>query len=139
MEQPTKISFKYWTKQKLANAFGLRMTLESATLDHWLQQAENHTITPQEDEVIQRLQLKAKQYLDSWNEAELRERLLVHLLNLVDFELIEHNCNWYAERQLTVKVGNYILNGYVDWMVATGVLEPEIPYFFIHEYKRRRC
>jgi hypothetical protein len=33
-------------------------------------------------------------------------------------------------------VGNYELSGIVDGMIATGVRDPDKPFFCMHEYKR---
>jgi hypothetical protein len=73
--------------------------------------------------------------LDSWNETELREKFIIKVLELVDFDFEEYECHTFAERYLSANVNGYTLYGFVDWFVALGTQIPDKPFFFIHEYK----
>ena len=43
---------------------------------------------------------------------------------------------YFLERPLSGIIGDYELSGIVDGMIATGIRNPHIPYFCLHEYKR---
>ena len=79
--------------------------------------------------------LKSHKYnLKYYNEVQLKSQFISPLLSLVDFTEGEFR-GWY-ERHLSGIVNNYALAGNTDFMVATGELEPEKPYFFIQEFKK---
>ncbi len=42
-------------------------------------------------------------------------------------------------RTLEVVINNITLKGRVDGVVASGIFEPETPYFCFHEYKQERA
>ncbi|MCB1189797.1 MAG: hypothetical protein H7A23_00860 [Leptospiraceae bacterium] len=42
--------------------------------------------------------------------------------------------DWY-EASIQGTVNGVEIKGYADFMVATGIKEPQKPYFFIQEYK----
>ena len=75
-----------------------------------------------------------KNYLQYYNEVQLKSQFISPLLSLVNFHTKTFK-GWY-ERNLIGIVNNYELKGNTDFMVATGELEPEKPYFFIQEFKK---
>jgi hypothetical protein len=46
--------------------------------------------------------------------------------------------NVFYQRKMTSTVQGIQLHGTVDCVVATGRVEPDVPFFFLHEYKRQR-
>ncbi len=74
--------------------------------------------------------------MGSYSEEELRIRFIGPLLNKVDYRF-KNTRDWY-QRPLKAKINKVTIGGYVDFMVAKGFKEPEIPYFFIQEFKRTK-
>ncbi len=75
-----------------------------------------------------------KNYLQYYNEIQLKSQFIIPILTLVNFFTTEFK-GWY-ERNLTGIVNNYELKGNTDFMVATGKLKPVKPFFFIQEFKK---
>ncbi len=129
-----KKSFKSWTRQELKKVFGLVQVDELAGLNDWTTTSEI-TLSEVETDFLDKLLKKSLRYLDSWNETELREKFILKVLELVDFDFEEYECHTFAERYLSANVGGYTLYGFIDWFVALGTQIPDKPFFFIHEYK----
>ena len=75
-----------------------------------------------------------KNYLQYYNEVQLKSQFISPLLSLVNFSTDKFK-GWY-ERHLSGIVNNYELKGNTDFMVATGKLKPKKPFFFIQEFKK---
>jgi hypothetical protein len=125
--------FKYWTRDDLYTEIGLDRTDKSTVLDQWLN--NEAAIDAQELALLERLAKRAEPYIDNWNEVELREKFIYKVTDLVDFDMPQYKCTFFAERYLSVTVKHVTLYGFADWMVASGMTKPKSPYFFIHEYK----
>lgn len=128
-----KKSFKHWTRDDLYTAVGLDRAETSIGLEQWLNNDE--LVFEQEETFLSHLCKKSEPYIDNWNEVELREKFIYKITDLVNFDMPEHKCTFFAERYLSATVEHITLYGFVDWMVATGMTKPKTPYFFIHEYK----
>jgi hypothetical protein len=129
-----KKSFKTWTRQELKKVFGLVQVDSLNALNDWTNTVEI-TLSEMETDFLDRLLKKSLRYLDSWNETELREKFIIKVLELIDFEFEELECHTFAERYLSANINGVTLYGFVAWFVALGVQTPDIPFFFIHEYK----
>ncbi len=75
-----------------------------------------------------------KYHLQYYNEVQLKSQFIIPVLSLVNFATNKFR-GWY-EKNLSGIVNNYELKGNTDFMVATGKLEPEKPFFFIQEFKK---
>jgi hypothetical protein len=127
-----KKSFKYWTRDSLYKELGLEVA-PMPLLKDWLNTQE--VLTEPEMQFLNVLAERSEPYIDSWNEAELQQKFINKVVNLVDFDMPEHRCTYFAERYLSATINEYTLYGFADWMVAEGVTQPSHPYFFMHEYK----
>jgi hypothetical protein len=127
-----KKSFKQWTRQELKKVFNLTQADTLTALQDWTD-IQTTVLTDAEDQFLRQLLQKSLRYVDSWNETELREKFIIKILELVDFEFEEQECHSFSERYLSVTTQNVTLYGFVDWFVATGYQFPEKPFFFIHE------
>lgn len=129
-------TFKQWTEDDLYRHFGLKFKKEKCTtLENWLSQKAS--ISDFEKKQLKRLRQKAFDNIVGWNEAELRAKLIDPITELVDFDMNEHFFSSFSEREMEIIIQQDIkLNGKVDWMVATGSRRPDLPFFFIHEYKK---
>ena len=93
-----------------------------------------YEISDYENKFLTTLIESHKYHLQYYNEVQLKSQFIIPLLNSVNF-ITKDFRGWY-ERNLTGIVNNYELKGNTDFMVATGELEPEKPYFFIQEFKK---
>ena len=95
-------------------------------------------VSDEELKRLERLVKKMRLYIRGWNEQELRERFIIPVVELVDFDMYDLKIASFAERDLKAEYNNAILQGKVEWMVARGIFAPKEPFFFIHEYKKEK-
>ena len=85
-------TFRDWTRQDLANEFGLRVKRDCEVLNNWLDVKE---ITLEENENTALLQLQERliKYVDIWNEQELIIKFIsISLLWLITIRMnINHS------------------------------------------------
>ena len=99
---------------------------------------EKEEITPDNKKLLKRLQRKLELFVRGWNEQELREKVIAHLVEAVDFDMYDIEIGSFSEREMKAVYKGNIIQGKVEWMVANGLFEPQRPFFFIHEYKREK-
>lgn len=138
--KPINKSFKEWKKSDLEKYIGLIYQEDFEILQNWL--TSDGQINQREMESLQELCQDAKIAVAYWNEQELQQQFISPLIRLVRFHKYEKRINVFAERKLAVTIKNAIaeinLYGMVDWFLATGLQDPEHPFFFIHEYKKEK-
>ncbi len=127
-------SFKYWTRQDIADEFGLTTASKCLELEKW--ESIEVGVTEREEETLLRLQEKLKKYVDIWNEQELIIKFISFIIELVDFD--NQQFKSFANRKLKGKIQNKEVSGEVDLMIASGEYEPKEPYFCLHEYKKEK-
>jgi hypothetical protein len=133
---PTK-SFDKWDTDEIESVFGLRRAMELPLLQAWTSSQSggpDATTTAS----LEALRLKLLLYVNGWNEEEIKFRFIAPLINLVDFDIDEHNIHAFSQRTITAVVNDVKLTGRVDFMLATGKTKPIRPFFFLHEYKKER-
>ncbi|MGB0931729.1 MAG: hypothetical protein ACPGVB_13180, partial [Chitinophagales bacterium] len=131
--------FSSFTEDMVTDAFGLKQQLEvEGYLSDWLKQSETITIEEDEQKRLNSLNEKLKLFVRGWNEQELREKFISQILDIVNFDLYQLKVASFAEREMKVKYNNSIIQGKVEWMVASGLHAPKHPFFFIHEYKKEK-
>lgn len=126
-------SFRDWKETDLLLFFGLRPKSKCILLDEWMNSSKD--ILDYEAIVIELLRNKAAKYIHTWNEAELRDNFISPLVTLMDFNDSDLGMKAFSERDLATVINKVSLRGRVEWMVAFGIDEPIIPFFFLHEYK----
>jgi hypothetical protein len=126
-------NFRDWTSSKLEKRFGLKRHLNSAMLTQWLN--EPCALSDFELASLAHLQQLLKKNADAWNEQELSLHFIGPIFSLVDFTEFG-KFNLFAARALSAIVDNEELSGIPDGIIASGWLEPEMPYFCLHEYKK---
>ena len=131
-------TFASFSEEKARLMFGLKTQLEpEGYLDEWFRNAQKETITPSEEEQLTRLQRKLKLFVRGWNEQELRERFIIPVVEIVDFDMYDLEVVSFSEREMKVTFNKKIIQGKVEWMVANGLFEPHHPFFFIHVELRK--
>ena len=127
-----KSNFKNWSLAKAEETFGLDRVAALPSLTDWL--AATSTNDAEEMRTVTRLQTQLIEKVDGWNEAELSNRFINPLIDLVSIQSRYHG--FFIERPIKGIVGNYELSGNVDAMIASGYREPHKPFFCLSEYKK---
>lgn len=127
-------SFKFWSRQDIADKFGLDSKLNCQDLDNWLN--NQIKLSSEEEKELLRLQQKLRANVDIWNEQELIIKFIALLMDMVDFDTPKFKS--FANRKLSGKIDGEEVSGEVDLMVATGKYEPKAPYFCLHEFKKEQ-
>ncbi len=128
------ISFSTVKFADLARLVDLRQIIDDSVFAEWF--GYEYPLNEDEKQLLLTLIEENRQFMLSYSEDELKMKFLAPLLNAVHFHT-DHIRDWY-QRPLKAKINNVILSGYTDFMVATGIKEPEKPYFFIQEFKKTK-
>jgi hypothetical protein len=125
--------FEDWHAHDVEQKLGIRPQKEWEAMSDLV--SEESDWPAEHDNLLQRLQNNLYESHENWNESELQLQFIGPLLSLV--ELKGPGFASFSQRKLVAQLGDYRVEGYVDWMTASGTYEPIKPYFFIHEYKRQ--
>ncbi len=129
------LSFKQWTLAKLERTFGVEQVRSHPILDAWLRE-EGIEGSAFEQQVLLTLREHLQHNVYDWNETELAYNFIGPLMMLVNYTT-KHS-NFFAEREFGGTVDGIEMNGKPDGMIASGVREPETPYFCFQEYKKEK-
>jgi len=127
-------SFEQWNYEKVENSFGLNKVKHLPALATWL--TSDEPIKQEELAVLQQYQDLLIDNVDAWNEEELKMFFIGPILNLVGY--YHQKYHPFLGRVLSAKINTVTLNGVVDFMLASGKINPKQPYFCLHEYKKMR-
>jgi len=127
-------SFSTIKYRDLKQIIDLKPKVDNQSFDKWFLydynwQEQDHAFL---EELIEDHRLRMPHY----SEEELKMKFIAPLLNRVDFTFGEVT-DWY-ERTISSEINGIELGGLTDYLVATGFDEPELPYFFIQEFKPSR-
>jgi len=127
-----KATLKDWDLDQLDKAFGLKQIWECDLLKQW----ENNDIpiTEFERNSLLNFQKSLIRGGRAWNEVELENKFISPVILTAGID--DEEIGYFLERPLSGIVGDYELSGIVDGLIATGIRNPQIPYFCLHEYKR---
>ena len=128
-------SFKEWSRQDIADEFGLSVKRQCEDLKDWLD-GKIESITAEEKNILDKLKIKLTNYVDIWNEQELIIKFISFIIGLVDYDTDKYKS--FANRKLKTIIDGKEISGEVDLMIAGGEFEPKAPYFCLHEYKKER-
>jgi hypothetical protein len=127
-------SFERWTIDEVETYFTIHQTYQNATLEAWL--SSTQALTDTEHHTLEALRQKASENIEFWNEEDLKMKFIAFLLALVPFD--EGRYKGFLERTIKATVKGEVISGVVDYIVATGKAEPQVPFFFLQEYKPHR-
>jgi hypothetical protein len=116
----------------LEKLFGLEALDECPALQAWL--TEKADFSEWERKSLEFFRQLLRHNAHSWNEVELMQLFIGPIFALVNFS--GKHCNYFAERELRGAVGDVVMYGNPDGMIASGSREPETPYFCLQEYKK---
>jgi len=130
-----KRKFQDWEYGQINKEFGYKRYYEGfALLESW-QQADD-AISESEKTVLAQLAKRLFYNVEAWNEDELKFFFISPLTNLVDFQHTQYKA--FTQRKFAAVIGEWQVNGVVDFVVSKGEQHPEQPFFFLHEYKQER-
>ncbi len=126
-----------WTVGLLTKAFKLSKISENyALLDDWLSVENNLDETTKAE--LEKLRLPLLKNFNSWNEETLKMKFIALLLSLVNYDEIGDYQTLF-DAEVRGVVDNIELKCIADFTVAKTIEDLiENPYFYFHEYKRRK-
>ncbi len=131
-EKEKILSFGRVTLSSLKKVVNIELRYNKIKFDNWFNY--KYKLEEEENIFLENLIEKNRLYLTLYNEQTLTIKFIGLVLNKVNF-IKKDIKDWYGYK-IKCKLNNYILNGEPDFTVATGIEEPETPYFFLQEYKR---
>jgi hypothetical protein len=127
--------FEKCNTDQLKKRFGLQRQRTLPSLTAWLT-TEVKPLDEHTKLVVTDLQEFLLNNIDYWNEEELKFKFIGPLVSVIRFDSEEYSA--FLDRKLSAEMGEEKIVGIVDLMVATGKVEPQEPFFFLHEYKKER-
>jgi len=130
-----KRKFEDWEFEQIHDEFGYIRHYEGfARLETWLQTDEPIT----DNERVELTKLKKELFFnaEAWNEDELKFLFISPLVRLVDLQHPHYKI--FTQRKFAAVIGEWEVNGIVDFVLARGKQNPKQPFFFLHEYKQER-
>ena len=127
-------SFENWTFEDVEDTFEIVRIKNHETLTNWLEAPFDG-----DDSIQKRLEVLKNRLIDNveaWNEEELKYQFLGLLMDLVQIDTNKYKA--FLGRKLSAVYKNETISGNVDFVIATGKVEPKHPFFFIHEYKQEK-
>ena len=128
------MAFRDWTLQKLDKTFKLKRRLQCQILEDWMTMP--HQISETHLKELEKLRQDLFLFADTWNEDELKWNFISVLMKLVNYRTANYNI--FLNRPMEAELDSFTLKGFVDAVIATGMYEPEAPFFCFHEYKREK-
>lgn len=125
-----KKPFEQWLFEEVQDAFGIKRIKNHETLQEWLAVENTQALHPN----IERLRLTLEDYIETWNEDELKMMFIAPLLVEINFNNSPHY-KVFTRRLFSLKTETVEASGKVEWLVSTGEQIPKKPFFFIQEYK----
>jgi len=123
-----KMDFRECTRAKLEDVFGLRKSLASPVLDHWLQ--AELSLSEHEKVVLKAFQAGLLLNIEAWNEYELSMNFIGPVLSMANLAEL-YRFKLFSQRTIGATVSGLDeeieLGGMPDGIVATGFWEPKIP------------
>ncbi len=131
--------FASWNEDTASLELGLNQIPHSAVLQEWL--SSPYSGDALEKSQIERLSRFLADNVIAWNEDELKFKFLGPLMQIIDFD--QRSFRAFTQRRLEAVINAETeqpvrVGGVVDFMIATGRVEPRRPFFFLHEYKKER-
>ena len=133
--KPEYMAFRNLSTQYLTNTFKIKRIRKSPLLQEWLSMP--YEVPKSVKKELEQLRDKLDIYGYYYNEGELKWKFLNPLIRLVDYDEVEEY-DTYIERTIQAKVEGENLRGIVDFILASGDIEPSAPFFFIQEYKKEK-
>jgi hypothetical protein len=134
---PSFKPFEKWNIDQLFVEFGLQRVQKLPCLDEWIKTALSRTTSDVANKsYVLELQEFLRENIDYWNEEELKFKFIGPLISTIRLDSDKYSS--FLDRKLSAELNGKKISGVVDFIVATGKVEPREPFFFLHEYKKER-
>lgn len=132
--------FEKWEIEEVERTFGIDIVKNMPLMQNWLQFSQ--PLTPKEEEKAEELRLFIEEFASLWNEEDMKVFFIVPVLQIVNF-YAHKKYRTFMEATLQANLVDAqnnpcTLRGRVEMVVATGKQHPQIPFFFLNEYKAQR-
>lgn len=128
-----KLSLNDMSQLKVYKIFGLKKAKQLPALTTWLDALP--PLNETEQIIAKHYQARLIENVEAWNEQELALQFIGPIFAAVDFTVL-NKLNFFSQRQITAQVDGYSISGKPDGIIASGYLEPEVPFFCFQEFKR---
>jgi hypothetical protein len=132
--------FEKWKTEEVERTFGIDLVKNMPLMQDWLYFLK--PLTPKEEEKAEELRLFLEEFASFWNEEDMKVFFIVPILQIVNFYAHKkYRTFMEATFQATLtdaQNNSCTLRGRVEMVVATGKQDPQIPFFFLNEYKAQR-
>ncbi|MDX2303897.1 MAG: hypothetical protein NW226_13910 [Microscillaceae bacterium] len=132
--------FEKWKTEEVELTFGIDFLQEMDGMQAWL--AHQNPLKPEEEARMEVLRKKMQLFSNFWNEEDVKVFFVMPIIEIVDFyHFGKYRAFMEATFQATltdVQNNPCTLRGRVEMVVATGKQDPQIPFFFLNEYKAQR-
>ena len=126
--------FEQWFFEDVETEFGIERIKNLPQLMEWLDTTGvDQEISPH----LEKMRVLLSDYVDLWNEDELKMHFIGPFLLDIDFNHSPHY-RVFSQRLMRLQSETVEAAGMVEWMVATGKQRPKKPFFFLHEYKSEK-
>ncbi len=136
MERIRNKSFDAWLYEEVEQEFGLTRLYKHKL---WLE-FENFSLENghKDRPIIEELSERLFNYVDTWNEDELKFMFISPFVNLVKY--VSNHYKVFTQRPMSITYadGTKTTSGKVEFMLAKGKQIPQKPFFFLHEYKQEK-
>ena len=132
-DQITKLYLNDMSQQKMYKLFGLRQVPVLPDLTNWLNDLPD--LDSVERTIATHYQKRLIENINAWNEQELSLNFIGPIFAAIDFTM-PYQMNWFAQRPISQVIGQHELMGKPDGIIASGFLEPEVPFFSFQEFKK---
>ena len=132
-KQAIKLYLNDMSQHKMYKLFGLRQVTTLPDLTSWL--SDLPALDDVEKVIATHYQKRLIENINAWNEQELSLNFIGPIFAAIDFT-VPYRINWFAQRPISQVIDNYELVGKPDGIIASGFMEPEIPFFSFQEFKK---
>lgn len=124
-------TFKHWTRQDIANTFGLSVRKKCEELNNWLQSEEEIPADIKPDLI--RLQQKLRRNILTWNEQEMMVKFISLIMDKINYDNALFGL--FADRTIVGEIDGKTLSGEVDIIIGTGKYGLNTPHFCLSQCK----
>jgi hypothetical protein len=127
-------AFEEWLYEEVETAFGLTRLFAHPFLNTLKEKKISPTVA--QSEQLEKLRSRLFEYVDSWNEDEIKFLFISPLIDMVDYKSTHYKVFTQRPMSVAYENGTKTTLGKVEFMIATGKQKPRKPFFFLHEYKQ---
>ncbi len=124
-----RLTFGNITPEEIFQFFTISHLSDNHILD-----ISNIEISKDDKDMLKGLIFEHKSYMMDYSEEEIKMLFISPILNRIS--LRGNNIREWFEREISFEFDDIILSGKTDFMLASGVIIPKKPFFFIQEYKK---